>query len=280
MNVLYLSPMDDLLDYEDWLRQFGLSESTIAQRMKFARSRAREWGGRVPPTAEITRWLARYDGWTRITYHNHLTSVFAWMIERGRLDADPLARVRRPPSPEPHPKPLDDHEVIAALEAAQGRVWDWIQLGRLAGLRAFEIAKLRGEEVTRRELTFVGKGGQHAIVPTHPEVWEIAQRYPREGWWFPSPQKHREHLTVELIELRVRELFRSVGISGGIHRTRANYGTDLLRAGVNIKVVQKLMRHRRLASTEHYLAVADDEMSRAIGLLQVGARPAEEREAA
>ena len=64
------------------------------------------------------------------------------------------------------------------------------------------------------------------------------------------------------------KLFTALGISGSIHRVRHVYGTRLLRAGVNIRVVQKLMRHSSLATTATYTAVDESEMRSAIETLR------------
>ena len=60
---------------------------------------------------------------------------------------------------------------------------------------------------------------------------------------------------------------REVGLPGSIHRFRATYGTNLLRNGENLRVVQELMRHASLATTQHYLGVSEDEKRDAIGRL-------------
>lgn len=65
-------------------------------------------------------------------------------------------------------------------------------------------------------------------------------------------------------------LFAANGIEGSIHRMRHTFATRLLRAGVNIRVVQTLMRHRSLASTMIYTAVDEDERRDAISRLGVG----------
>jgi len=62
-------------------------------------------------------------------------------------------------------------------------------------------------------------------------------------------------------------LFHDLDIAGSIHRCRHTYATRLLRAGTNIRIVQKLMRHSSLASTQVYTDVSEDEQRNAIGLL-------------
>jgi integrase/recombinase XerD len=262
------NPHLGLLDrYEEWLREQGLSETTIRQRLTFIDRRLDAWGTLDVPGAVVAEYLAGYHGWTRRTYHNHLTSAYRWLTEVGELQVSPLAKMRRPPSPRPRPKPLTAAEVALVLDHAHGNVRAFILLGLFAGLRCFEIAKVRGEDVTERYITVLGKGGQLAAIPTHPLLWELACSYPREGWWFPSRFRDVGHVSVSWVGNSVHDVLAGLGITGSIHRTRATYGTNLLRNGANVKVVQELMRHSSLESTAHYLGVADDELTRAIGTL-------------
>lgn len=262
--MIPIPAMNETSDYESWLWSQGFAQRTITARTGFAAQRLREWPNLDVTPAVAGQWLAQYEGWTRWTYHSHLRSLFAWAVERGRVDVDPTASIKRPPAPRPRPNPLDEGEVERVLDAATGNLRLWLLLGLLAGLRSHEIAKLRGEEVNEQSIRLVGKGGQLAMVPMHPVLWSELRTRPRTGWVFPSPMREGRPITTHNVEQRVTTLFRSLGISGGIHRTRATYGTSLLRNGENIRVVQELMRHRSLASTEHYLAAADDELANAI----------------
>jgi integrase len=159
------------------------------------------------------------------------------------------------------------------LELADVRERAWILLGLYAGLRRFEIAKLRGAEVTRSHIMLVGKGGQAEMIPTHPVLWELAQLYPSTGYWFTD--EDGQPITPGKIDRDIAKLYRALGIRGNIHRTRATYGTRLARAGAHIKIVQELMRHRSMASTEHYIAAAADEVGAAIRLLPPLTAPGE-----
>lgn len=263
--------MVDVREYETWLWGQALGDNTVRQRTKFARARLREWGRLDVEPSQIAAFLARYHGWTRVTYHASLASLYRWAVETGRVSVDPMARMQKPPPPRPQPKPLTPDEERRVLETATGDLRLWLQLGLLAGLRRFEIAKLRGEEVDERAFYFVGKGGQLGMVPTHPDLWAELRGRARRGWVFPSPLRPGQPITASAIDQAVRKHFRAVGVEGGIHRTRATYGTDLLRNGANIRVVQELMRHRSLRSTEHYLHAAEDELVNAIRSLRVAA---------
>lgn len=251
--------------YGEWLRRKGLSESTIQARVRFHDSRAfGAWPAWPPTIDEIAAYLARYTGWTRLTYHTNLISVFDWMLEEGTVESNPARLVRRSPKPNPRPRPLSETDLRRAVGAADGRTRTFLMLGYLAGLRAHEIAKFHAADIDEHQLRVVGKGATSWQLPTHPLLWELAQSQPA-GYWFPS--RYADHVSASTVTTAVRTLFRSLGIAGASHRARHTYGTSLLRGGANLRVVQDLMRHRSLATTALYLGVDEDERRTAIGSL-------------
>lgn len=252
--------------YGDWLLEHGLSENTIRQRLEFVDRWVRLWGTVEVSPATINRWLAQYEGWTRVTYYNHARSLYRFLVEIGALERDPMERMRRPPRPAPHPKPLTDEQVRLVLAHSSGDVRAWMLLAYLAGLRAHEIAKVRGEDVSPAAIYVVGKGGQGAAIPTHPTLWELAGDYPRDGFWFPNPDSPRGHISGNAISQRIGRLFRSLDIheKGAVHRLRHSYCTQLSRNGVPPRVIQELMRHSSLVTTQMYIDVDTEEKRRAI----------------
>lgn len=255
------------IQYGDWLHRRGHSITTIDNRERFHRARAAEWVPLDQPAENLSRWLARYKGWTRSTYHTQLVSLYDWRVEIGALEVNPARMIKRPPLPKGRPRPLSEFELHRALTVATPQVRSYLMLGYLAGLRAHEIAKFHGRDITSASITILGKGGRTDEVPTHVLLWDLAQTYPRDGYWFPSPMSHRQHLTPSAITGSVRSLFASLGIAGSSHRARHTYGTTLLRNGANVRVIQTLLRHASLATTEQYLGVDEDERVAAIRTL-------------
>lgn len=266
-NVTFALPArldHGMRDYREFLSARGLSPSTINQRVKFAEQRWRDWNTWAIPVSQIASWLGGFHGWTRLTYHNHLTSLFAWLEDAGHIVENPMPLIRRPPTPRSRPRPLREREIRLAIEHADRDVRAFLLLGYLAGLRAFEIAKSHGRDVTATGIRVAGKGGRVETVPTHPLLWELAQTYPRDDYWFPSPYAGREHIGPWTVTGRVGRVFRELGIEGATHRARHTYGTMLLRNGANLRVVQELMRHSSLSTTAVYLGVASEELRTAI----------------
>lgn len=257
---------DIATEYAAWLASWSPSRRTVEARRSFANNRIKAWGIEGFTSENIQGWLGGFQGaWTRATYYSHMRDLCAWMVATGILEADPMEGVRSPKRPKSVPRPLAEIEVDRILAVATGEERAWILLGLLAGLRAHEIAKIHGRDVSETHIYVDGKGGVRAALPTHADLWDLAQTYPRHDYWFPG--REDGHVTGNTISQRISKLFGGLGITGSVHRCRHTYGTRLLRAGVNIRVVQKLMRHASLATTEAYTAVSDDELVDAIGRL-------------
>jgi integrase/recombinase XerD len=254
-----------LVEFGTWLVSWGAAESTVTVRLRVLTAFSEEHDPMTVNAEEVTAWLARPNlkPWTRHAYFGHLRSLFDWMRRTGRRQDDPTLDLRRVRRPEDVPRPLTREQLSAVLATAEGRVRTYVLLGLYAGLRAHEVAKIRGEDVSEDSVYVLGKGGKSSSLPTHPLIWQEALAYPRRGWWFPTWSR-AGHVTGSRVTGSTRELLSSLGIEGAHHRCRHTFGTSLLRAGNNIRVVQELMRHSSLATTERYLLVEDHERVRAI----------------
>lgn len=244
--------------YTPWLRANSCCDRTISDRLgvlaDFAQTNP-DFPDVSP--AQITAWLGRegFAPWTRATYYGHLRSFYTFAAESGLLQVDPMARMRRPKPGKSRPRPLTPAQVAVVLAGARNaNLHAWLTLALFAGLRAHEVAKVRGEDVGQDQLWVFGKGGVGEYVPTHPLIWELAQAMPTAGWWFPT-RSACGHVTSLAVSTLTSRLFAAHGISGSLHRCRHTYATELLRAGVNVRVVQELMRHKSLASTMLYTEV-------------------------
>lgn len=244
-----------------------LSSTTIEAREGFARARMLDWGTFRMDAATIMSWLSAYGGHTRRTYHDHLQAFYRWLVESGRIESNPVDLIPRPKTPKPRPRPLSRDDAARSLLAADGDLRAFLLLGRYAGLRAHEIAKISGEDMDDSSLYVFGKGGVGMVLPTHPVLWELAQLYPRRGFWFPSDRSPTGHVTPHHVTMKVSRHFAALGIEGASHRNRHLYGTNLLRAGANIRVVQELMRHADISTTVRYLGVDQEEKVAAIRAL-------------
>lgn len=88
---------------------------------------------------------------------------------------------------------------------------------------------------------------------------------PRKGPWFPGPD--RGHQRRESVSGTIKDAMVRAGVPGSAHCLRHWFGTALVRAGVDLRTVQTLMRHQNLSSTAVYTAIADERRAKGIQLL-------------
>lgn len=141
-----------------------------------------------------------------------------------------------------------------------------ILLAAFQGLRAHEIAKFRGEDVdhTARQLTVKGKGGVEKVLPLHPIVEKYAQDFPNRGYWFAGQTENGGHIHPRSVTDCVAGVFRRAGIpTGAAHRLRHTYATRLVQGGHNLRIIQELLRHASLQTTQIYTGVTFDQMQAA-----------------
>lgn len=191
------------------------------------------------------------------------------------LDLIPLSL-----SEEPLPKALDKNEIEALIktvetsgEARAERDSAFIHLLYSSGLRISEALTLSWKDIDeQRELLRVhGKGSKERFVPYSEAAAKALKRY-KNGTWALWNQRFPRNLTV-FISARSSSLTRmaawknlsywsqKAGI-GHIHPhiLRHSFATHLLAGGADVRIVQTLLGHTSLNTTERYLKIDDSEV--------------------
>lgn len=258
----------------------GSSSTTITQRIETVHRLASR--AHVDPLTATTQHLITFlalphtqtgrplAAASRDTYYRDLHAWFAYLVSTGARPDNPMDTIPKPRVPKGVPRPIPASEFPRLVADARGDLLAWLCLGGLEGFRVGDMACMRGEQIQDGGIYVTGKGGKEAVLPLHPRVAAIAGAYPRHGWWFPSRRagSRLPHVRPESITSRVGHHFRAHGISsGGPHRLRHYFATELIRRGVPVSVVRELMRHENLATTQIYLQVTQEEASRAVACL-------------
>lgn len=218
--------------------------------------------------AELHTFLG-YPGWsaaTRRAYDAHLRRFYRLEHVAGELSLDPTTQLRRPPAPRHLPNPVTTEELAIALAGSLGTPFHAaIMLAAYAGLRASEAARARREDITQTWVTVrQGKGGRQDVVDTAPALWAYVRDLPAG----PVVRHRGQPVTGLWLSARQRDHFRRLGLPRvHLHRFRHFFATMLLRCGADIRVVQELLRHRNLASTQIYTAVAGEDRRAAVAAL-------------
>ena len=204
-----------------------------------------------------------------------LRQYFGFAVDEGWREDDPSAALPKPRTRRPLPKILSHMQVEtlfdrAELEASSGKASAIRQLALLellygSGLRASELVALPLSAVPRDApmLTVMGKGGQARMVPVSERAKEALQTWlnvrpgdPPSRFLFPS--RNGKHLTrirlfQMLKELAARADLDPIGISP--HVLRHAFATHLLEGGADLRILQTLLGHADIATTQIYTHV-------------------------
>lgn len=216
---------------------------------------------------------------TKQAERSYLRCFFAWMYEQDLRPDDPAKSLPKVKVPRRQPRPLRDVQIEALLDGgAYARTRTIIVVAALTGLRIGEIVRIRGEDVDHEGgvLYSLRKGGFEHSVPLHSKVLEIAKTMPKTGWWFPSPYPSElfpqggGHILMASASDAVSKAIRRAGIVDRritAHSLRHFYASQLLAEGASIRVIQEMLGHASLATTQIYTEVTERQMRVAVELL-------------
>jgi integrase/recombinase XerD len=200
-----------------------------------------------------------------------LRQFYGFLVDEGLRQDDPSPALPRPRTRRPLPRLLSHAEVEAlfarAEDDAAGERLEAVLLELLygSGLRASELVSLPLNAVPRDApfLTVTGKGGQQRMVPVSGRAraalsrWLALRGGHENKALFPSTGR-QGHLT----RVRLFQLLRALAARAGIdpekvspHVLRHAFATHLLEGGADLRVLQTLLGHADIATTQIYTHV-------------------------
>jgi integrase len=206
---------------------------------------------------------------SRALYSGIILTFYQWSTRRKLLKRNPLEGIRPEPKVEPPPRGLDVTQVgeLLAATAPNPRTHLAVALGFFALLRAGEIARLRIEDVDLRAgvLVIHGKGGHVDAVPVHFRLRPILARAlegrPPTGPVIEHATQPGRQVSSRTVSRMIAQPMRKLGWSESAHVLRHSAAYLILEATGNVYAVSRLLRHRRLSSTERYVRRADRRLA-------------------
>ncbi|WP_431299517.1 site-specific tyrosine recombinase XerD [Tabrizicola sp. BL-A-41-H6] len=265
----------DLLDFTGWLDRQGSSLATADR-------------------AKVEAYLVHCDaqGLAKATRARRLSSIrqlYRFAFDEGWRSDNPALRISGPGKVQRLPKTLSADDVTRLLDAAasKGRTpadrlrnRALFELLYATGMRVSElvtlpVAAVRGDP---RMILVRGKGDKERMVPLSTPArsalvdW-LAQRdrdddaarkagKPASKYLFPGPGA-AGHMTRQHFHLMVKDVAALAGIDPARvtpHTLRHAFATHLLAGGADLRVIQTLLGHADLATTEIYTHVLDDHL--------------------
>ncbi len=236
-------------------------------------------------TAHVRSWLAHLTekGIVPASIGRRLAecrTFFRYLVREQALSESPADRIVAPKAPRALPRHLTVPQVTALLEAANGgsptglRNRAILELMYGAGLRVGEVYRLNVQDLdlAQRTVRVHGKGSKERLaIFGHPA--EVALRtYLEQGRPVlvkgdVSPvafflNRSGRRLSVVTLTLVVRKAAKAAGLTGKVtpHTLRHSFATHLLEGGADLRVIQELMGHERLGTTQIYTHVSPEHL--------------------
>ena len=208
-----------------------------------------------------------------------LRGFYRYQLREGRLREDPTALIDNPKLGRPLPKSLAEHDVERLLaapdpgEAIGLRDRTMLEVLYASGLRVSELVGLTIPQVNLRQgvVRVFGKGSKERLVPLGMEALSWLERYLREARpellkgrqsdvLFPS--QRAQMMTRQTFWHRIRQCAVVAGIDKPLspHTLRHAFASHLLNHGADLRVVQLLLGHSDLSTTQIYTHIADSRM--------------------
>lgn len=206
-----------------------------------------------------------------------LRAYFRWSHRNGTVGTDPAARLSAPSARGRLPKVLAHRDLDALLDPGDAddpvviRDAAVLELLYAAGLRVAELCGLdrAGVDLDARAVTVLGKGDRERRLPVHDRCAAALDRWLAEG----RPAMARPASPPEAVFLNRRGhrlgprdvrriLDRRSPVPTHPHALRHSFATHLLDGGADLRVVQELLGHASLQTTQVYTHVSKDRLLR------------------
>jgi integrase/recombinase XerD len=202
-----------------------------------------------------------------------------WLLREGRRDDDPTLTVAAPRLPKPLPKTLSECDVEALINAPDVNtphgLRDRAMLEALyaAGFRVSELVglPLAAVSLTDGVVRIMGKGSKERLVPLGEDAQDWIQRYVAAARPVLMKGRGSEALFVterggpmtrQMFWYLIKRHAASAGIKTSLspHTLRHAFATHLLNHGADLRVVQMLLGHADIATTQIYTHVAKERL--------------------
>jgi integrase/recombinase XerD len=208
-----------------------------------------------------------------------MRQFFQHALREGWIEVDPSSRIDAPKLGRPLPSSLTETEVEALLDAPdveqpEGmRDRAMLELLYATGLRVSELITLQLEQVSLNQgvVRVIGKGNKERLVPLGEEAIGWLDRFIKEGRHellhnqlcdVLFPTRRGSGMTRQAFWYRIKKHAQQAGIGRPIspHTLRHAFATHLLNHGADLRVVQMLLGHSDLSTTQIYTHVARERL--------------------
>ena len=226
------------------------------------------------------------------TVHHTLSSFYAWMTREELISKNIMFKVDPVKCQPPHKTSFSDMEVEKIRAACRTkRETAVVEVLLSTGLRVFECGKVRIDEINEDQIEVIGKGEKPRTVYLNAKAQiaiasYLAERKDKNPYLFPASVKadgqkgtlkrmERWYTLPENVSADrhqdnsgLEAMIRGIGKRAGVenchpHRFRRTCATMALRRGMPVTLVQLMLGHTNISTTQRYLDIKSDELKSA-----------------
>lgn len=204
---------------------------------------------------------------------------YRYLVRDGVITEDPTAQIAMPKIGRSLPKSLTEEEVealLAAPEVEQSlgyRDRTMLEVLYATGLRVSELVNLRAGQINMNQgvLRIVGKGDRERLIPLGEEAVDWLQKFingarleilleRQTDYLFPT--RRGDRMTRQAFWHIIKRYAQKAGVQKALspHTLRHAFATHLLNHGADLRVVQMLLGHSDLSTTQIYTHVARERL--------------------
>ena len=236
---------------------------------------------------DILSYLARQGTQSARTSARRLSSLrrlFEYLVREGEMGHNPSAGIESPRLGRPLPKSLTEDEVEALINAPDVKTnlglrdRSMLEVLYATGVRVSELVGLRLGQVNLRQgvIRVIGKGNKERLIPLGEEAVHWLEKYQREArqGFFKSavndvmfPSNRGKEMTRQTFWYAIKRYSIKAGIEKSLspHVLRHAFATHLLNNGADLRVVQMLLGHSDISTTQIYTHVARERLKQLHG---------------
>ncbi|MBK7424350.1 MAG: site-specific tyrosine recombinase XerD [Propionivibrio sp.] len=256
----------DLIHFSNWLNEQKLAPLCKADELALLRF-----------VATLSKTLRATS---QARYISTLRRFYRYLLARGRIGADPTLKISMPVKPSRLPKVLSEAQVESLLAAPPSTTTlgqrDRAMLETLyaTGLRVSELVGLKLHEVNfdMGVVRVFGKGSKERLVPLGEEAIDWMRRYLAEARPELLDKRQSNDLFVTargsaMTRQAFWQLIKRYAVLSGMdparlspHVLRHAFATHLLNHGADLRVVQLLLGHSDISTTQIYTHIARERL--------------------
>lgn len=256
-------------NFAQWMQAAGRLPSTIANRLRWIKDLQKAYPDISPlelTAKDLQAWISN-PNWQPVTRKNAqatIRSFFHYLYITKEREDNPALLLLPVKVPRRAPRPIKTELLAKGIKAsATSEETLMILLGAYAGLRRAEIASLHTRDYEDGWLTITGKGGHSRRIPVHPVLAPYLE-LKSVGYYFPGRFDHKKHRHPDNI---AKNITRLLGKGYTTHQLRHWFATTTYSKYPDIRVIQELLGHAHVTTTQSYIGIQDDSLTQAIHAL-------------